>query len=168
MSDIWTKIPNYNNYSVSEDGVVRRDAGYGCRKSRILKPDTDKHGYKKVTLSKNSKQKRFLVHRLVAEAFIPNVENKPHVNHKDSNRLNNRVCNLEWVTPRENQLHAYNFGNKDHSGSRNGRSILKEKDVLEIKSLLSLGKSCKSIATTYGVSYQAINDIRLKRRWRHL
>lgn len=100
---MWKKII-YNeqetNYSISDKGEVRKDANNYIMKLQI------QQGYKHVTLQINKKAKRFRVHRLVAEAFIPNPENKPYVNHIDGNRQNNLVENLEWVTPAENTQHA--------------------------------------------------------------
>lgn len=73
----------------------------------ILKQTKSKYGYLTVGLYKKCKHKVFRVNRLVAEAFIPNPENKPEVNHKDTNKENNHVSNLEWNTRSENQIHAY-------------------------------------------------------------
>lgn len=104
---MWKKII-YNeqetNYSISDKGEVRKDANNYIMKLQI------QQGYKHVTLQINKKAKRFRVHRLVAEAFIPNPENKPYVNHIDGNRQNNLVENLEWVTPAENTQHAVQSG----------------------------------------------------------
>lgn len=104
---MWKKII-YNeqetNYSISDKGEVRKDANNYIMKLQI------QQGYKHVTLQINKKAKRFRVHRLVAEAFIPNPENKPYVNHIDGNRQNNLVENLEWVTPAENTQHAVSSG----------------------------------------------------------
>jgi len=74
--------------------------------SRYLTTFDDGRGYLRVTLCKKRIRQHVGVHRLVAEAFIPNLENKPHVNHKDSNRSNARADNLEWCTPLENSIHA--------------------------------------------------------------
>lgn len=92
------------NYSISDDGEVRKDAT-----NYILKQSLQQ-GYKFVTLLINGKQKRMRVHRLVAETFIPNPENKPYVNHIDGKRDNNNLSNLEWVTPSENTRHAVETG----------------------------------------------------------
>lgn len=91
--DRWVKCPN---------GSIR------CCKGKILKPVTNKYGYLKVGLWKNGKVKNFLVHRLVAEAFLPNPENLPCVNHKDENKLNNNVNNLEFCDCKYN----INFGTR--------------------------------------------------------
>jgi hypothetical protein len=94
----WKNIINYNNYEVSTFGKVRN-----TKTSRILKP-ANNGGYLYVGLS-NTKTKTFPVHRLVAETFIENSENKAHVNHKDKNSLNNHLSNLEWCSPKENNIH---------------------------------------------------------------
>lgn len=104
---MWKKIiidSQETNYSVSSLGEVRND-----QREKILKQATQ-GGYKFVTLSINNRAKRLRVHRLVAEAFISNIEKKPYVNHKDGDRSNNKVENLEWVTPAENTQHAVQTG----------------------------------------------------------
>lgn len=92
------------NYSISSEGQVRNDLT-----NRILKQQIQ-NGYCHCTLSVDKKPKRCRVHRLVAIAFIDNPENKEFVNHKDGNRQNNKVDNLEWVTPSENTKHAIQTG----------------------------------------------------------
>ena len=80
------------------------------RRQKILRQVPDnRRGYMTVSLGA-SPRKTFLVHRLVALAFIPNPERKPQVNHKDGNRINNNLSNLEWVTNKENNLHAWSLG----------------------------------------------------------
>lgn len=91
-------------YSISDIGEVRND-----NRGTLLKL-YEEQGYKTVGLHINKKIKRFRVHRLVALMYIENPENKPYVNHKDGNRSNNCVDNLEWVTPQENTLHAVKTG----------------------------------------------------------
>ena len=101
---IWQILNENNKYEVSDTGVVRR-----IDTKRVLNGCITS-GYRSVKLTfENSKQQRFYVHRLVAEHFIQNSDpkNKTFVNHIDGNKLNNNVKNLEWVSPRENNLHYY-------------------------------------------------------------
>ena len=104
---MWKKIIFNNeetNYSVSDIGEIRNDTT-----NKLLKLSMQQ-GYYQVTLSINKKPKRFRAHRLVAEAFIPNPEHKPYVNHIDGCRSNNHISNLEWCTPAENTQHAVRTG----------------------------------------------------------
>lgn len=104
----WKDIAGYESlYQVSELGDV-----FSFKTGRILKPRlTGKYrNYHTVVLYTNGMNKNFTVHRLVASAFIPNIENKPQVNHIDGNPTNNNVSNLEWATNSENQKHAFKLG----------------------------------------------------------
>lgn len=96
MEEIWKNIKDYPNYMVSNLGRVKSLNYNGTGREGILKPLNNNNGYLKVCLSKNGKMKRYYVHRLVAEAFIPNPNNYPQVNHKDENKQNNCVWNLEF------------------------------------------------------------------------
>lgn len=104
----WRDIPNYEGkYQVSNTGRVR-SLNYGrTGKIKVLKQGTKDNGYKVVVIYKNGKRKKYLVHRLVAQAFIPNPNNYPIINHKDENKTNNAVWNLEWCTYEYN----VNYGN---------------------------------------------------------
>lgn len=107
QEEIWLPIKNYENlYDVSNLGRV-----YSHRTKKILKPSEDKVGYKRTTLQKTHRKdvKRFYIHQLVAIAFLENQENKKYINHKDENKSNNNVDNLEWVTHKEN----CNFGTRN-------------------------------------------------------
>lgn len=115
MEEIWKDIIGYEGiYQVSSNGKVRsvdREVFEPCgkirqHKSRLLKPTVEKVGYELVTLSKSGEIKTFRVHRLVAQAFLENLENKKEVNHKNANKSDNRIENLEWCTSLENNAHA--------------------------------------------------------------
>lgn len=115
--EIWKEIPGYEGvYEVSDFGRVRSSknkttksirSGERKWKQRILRLKTDKNGYKRISLWKNKQPKDFLVHRLVAMAFISKVEGKDYINHIDGQPSNNHVQNLEWCDHRENLMHAF-------------------------------------------------------------
>lgn len=127
MLEIWKDVQGYEGmYQVSNLGNVKSlKDNLGKPRERLRALVTDKLGYKKVDLyKKGDKPKIQLVHRLVAKAFLPNPENKPVVNHKDSNPSNNHVENLEWCTQSENIRHGYKHGNikptRNRLGARTG------------------------------------------------
>lgn len=99
MKEIWTDIEGYDGkYQVSSWGRVRGARG-------IMKPYENHKGYLKIGLIKDGVREKHRVNRLVAKAFIPNFRNYPEVNHKDGNKKNNSVTNLEWVTGKQNREH---------------------------------------------------------------
>lgn len=116
--EIWKDIEGYNGcYQVSNFGnvfvresYVQAWGGAQRKKPRILKSADNGHGYRYVTISVKNKRKNHYVHILVAKAFIPNPEEKPCVNHKNGNKKDNSVGNLEWCTYGENQAHAIKTG----------------------------------------------------------
>lgn len=109
MEEIWKDIEGFEGYyQVSNLGNVKslnrilKDNGGFFIKAGNYKRFEEQTGYKRVALSKNDQNKKFMVHRLVAQAFIPNPENKPFIDHIDGNRANNKVDNLRWSTSKEN------------------------------------------------------------------
>lgn len=104
MSEKWKKLTNGYDYLVSNTGRVRRN---GSSKDHSMR---DANGYLRTDLYKDGKRISRGVHRLVAEAFIPNPDNKPEVNHKNGNKHDNSASNLEWVTQKENARHAWESG----------------------------------------------------------
>jgi hypothetical protein len=94
----------FSGYTIREDGEVRSRFG------RVIRQQPDGAGYARVELWTNGRGRKYLVHRLLAQAFIPNPKGKPQVNHIDGNKANNSLANLEWATQSENQLHAYRTG----------------------------------------------------------
>ena len=110
--EIWAKIKFTNEkYEVSSCGKVRSLNYLGHNKTEELSLSKDNKGYLRVRLfCEDGKRRTFKVHRLVAEAFIENPKNKLYVNHKDGDKTNNIIENLEWVTASENVKHAYEIG----------------------------------------------------------
>jgi hypothetical protein len=116
-------------YFISVDGEVYSTPKDG-KPAKLLKQEVltrSSTNYRRVTLSKNGKVKRFQVHRLVANAFIPNPDNKPFVNHIDNNGENNTITNLEWCTHSENMLHAQVQGRLFESQSKGQKAGAKAK-----------------------------------------
>ena len=105
MKEIWKQVENFENYEVSNFGRVRKN--YKNGKVKYLKPMVTNKGYLCVELWKKSKRKRVKVHRLVAQAFIPNPDDLPQVNHKDLDKRNNHVDNLEFISNRDNCIHYH-------------------------------------------------------------
>lgn len=100
---MWKDVVGYEGlYKVSNDGSVRNE-----ETGAILKEYISPTGYVRVGLNKDGCNKIVMIHRIVAQAFLPNTQNKPCVNHIDGNKSNNSVNNLEWCTHSENELHSY-------------------------------------------------------------
>lgn len=118
MEEAWKIINGFENYEVSTFGNIRN-----IKTQKILALNKEEGRYSFVGLWNNKKRTNCRVHRLVAIAFIPNPDNKPQVNHKNLNKHDNRVENLEWVTPKENMKHKfqqcnYNRGNGFNTGRK--------------------------------------------------
>lgn len=147
-------------YDVFKNGMVRGVSG------RLLRIHKNKNGYIQVNTWNNNKQKTFLVHRLVASAFIPNQDNLPEVNHIDGNKQNNNVTNLEWCTRSENIKHGINNGlipspwknkkGKDHIRSKNVYQIYGGKVINEFG-------SAREAARESGICYGTISNVLIGR-----
>jgi hypothetical protein len=171
MEEKWIEISGYEGkYMVSTFGnilsiekKVKSSRGNGiCHvKEKIVKSFANRNGYFSVLLYSNCFGKRYSLHRLVAQAFIPNPENKPQVNHKDGNKSNNKVDNLEWVTQSENNLHSYNVLNRNRAKKKGADShISKPVSVYSIDDKL-IGEyvSIKDAAIKLGHSNEYISGL---------
>lgn len=136
MEEVWKDIDGYDGYYQvsnmgrvrSVDRIVNGRWGDTFRKGIVLKQKTNNKGYKMVDLHKDGKPKTYQVHRLVAESFIPNPNNNPIINHKDENKLNNHVDNLEFCT----QSYNINYGTRnERSAEKNTNHPSRSKPVLQ-------------------------------------
>lgn len=149
--EVWADIVDWPNYQVSTAGRVRRlMPSYKI----ILKPWLVADYYA-VRLSNINITRDVHIHRLVAETFIPNLENKLQVNHKDEDKLNNTLCNLEWVTPSENMQHAY------HTGLISYDPDIKRIHLAEGNKKLQVGLYCKQLNTYFRSIAQASRELHL-------
>lgn len=156
MKELWRDIEGYENlYQVSSKGRVRSlDRVNSNVKGRVLKYGLQDYRYPNVTLHKNGKQISKTIHRLVAIHFVNNPYDKKQVNHINGIRTDNRMENLEWVSPRENLLHAFDTGlasatkGKDHPSSR--RIIQLDLDGKRIKEYDTVISAAKSLGIRQG------------------
>jgi hypothetical protein len=183
MNEIWKTIEGFDGYEVSNIGNIRsflsRGHRYGLKRKSIphqKKLNKNHKGYYLVGLG----NKKFMVSRLVGEAFIKNIDNKPQINHKNGIKTDNRVENLEWVTASENTKHGWKnglikmsekrmriFKNGDYRrGTLNGRSKLNENQVMAIKSLRNM--KTNTLARIFGVTTTTIRNIQNGKLWKHL
>lgn len=158
MEEIWKDIKGYEGlYQVSNLGDVRNHKG-----KVLSKLKNNGNGYLISCLCKEGKQTNHYKHRLVAEAFIPNPENKPAVNHIDADRSNNKVDNLEWVSTKENIHHTIKLGRKTDIGHNSPNTHLTEQDVLDILHLLNTTKlRQREIGILFNIEQSAISLINL-------
>lgn len=166
---MWKDIQGYEGlYQVSDTGQVRSFKRSGSS-GRILRAYKIR-GYYRVWLSKKNMIRQYPVHRLVAKAFIPNPDVLPQVNHKDGNKLNNQVTNLEWCDNQHNLRHAWNTLGKTSIGSLNGKAKLTERNVVMIRGFKKAhpNVSARVLAQEYGVNRQTILDIWNRKRWAHI
>lgn len=156
-------IKGYSQYMADSVGNLYKDG-------HLIAQHIRKDGYFQASIYKdNGKRVNVLIHRLVLMAFDP-IDKFMQVNHKDGNKQNNNIENLEWVTPAENSQHAYKFKLKlPPKGESNGRSKLTVSQVIEIRRILDSGEmSCKAMARKLNMSDTAIERIKNRYSWRHI
>lgn len=168
----------FPKYEVGDDGSIWSLDYNHTGKRKELRQWLDRDGYSYVILVVNSKRFKRLVHRMVATCFIPNINNKPQVNHKNGVRNDNRVENLEWCTASENALHGFRVngrkvtkiqrdGAKERfSGTKNPKAKVNEAVALSIRRLRSKGDTLKSIAERHGLSKSQVSAIANNKFWK--
>ena len=153
-------MANPNRKNTLEDYEITRDGHViNIHTGKEVKPQINGTGYYRVAIGKKLK----FVHRLVAQKYIPNPENLPQVNHKDGNRLNNCADNLEWVSNRDNSLHALHNGwmriEENHQFAK-----LTRESVAYIKAHPEMSRN--ELAKMFNISPHTISDIRKGRTWK--
>lgn len=152
MSEIWLPIVGYEGlYEVSNYGRIRSLAKNTRirNKDGLMKFKYDTHGYYRVNLTKNKIQKSLLVSRLVAQAFIPNINNLPHVGHEDDNKNNNSVCNLYWADAKENN---------HHNGKMKRLQKAHNKKIKQIAEAISIPVIGTNIVTGEIIEFASMNE----------
>lgn len=175
-NEVWKPITGYSDkYMVSNKGRVKsvsritnHSNGIKSNYSSVLLAYDKSARYYRVTLSYNNSKQRISVHRLVAQEFIENPYNKPYVNHKNGDKLNNEVSNLEWCTHKENMEHASKNLMTTY-GEKNWGAKLTEQQVLEIRRIrqeTNLKK--REIGAMFGVSPACVRELCNGKTWKHL
>lgn len=167
MEEVWRDIKDYEGlYQISSLGRVKSFKG---KTSKIMIGNTNNRGYYLVGLRKDGKRKMFLRHRLVAQAFIPNPNNLPQVNHIDGNKSNNTLKNLEWVNQSENEKHAIKHNlRKPWLNEQNPMSKLKKCQVYFIRRTLRKEFSSKELADMFKITFGSIDKIGRRENWANI
>lgn len=167
MSDeIWAEIPGFKDYLASTKGQI------GSIKNghfKVISQRSHNKGYNRVDLWYENQSKYYLVHKLVTLAFYGKRPKNKEVNHINTNKKDNRLENLEYVTKKENMQHAFRNGLYDKNiGEESNLAKLSNKNVKRIKQLLLENNSPKKISKMYNVHYATIGAIKAGRIWKWL
>lgn len=147
-----------SDYEITPEGtVINKHTG------RILKQQFNDKGYLRFGIMTDKGRRMVLVHRIVAQLYVPNPDNKPQVNHIDGNKSNNKYDNLEWVTNQENRDHAMQHG-LHHTGEQCSWSKLTKEDVIFIRNHPEMKSS--ELSKMFNVSVRTISDVRLYKSWK--
>lgn len=170
MNEIWRDVPGYEGkYQVSNLGRVKSLSYRRSNKEVILKPISNGTGYLQITFCKNGKTERQYVHRLVAEAFIPNPGGLPEVNHKSEVKTENQVWNLEWCTRKYNATFSHTRGRSIQQYSLSGEPVQKWSSALSVEKELGFysssiirccrGKQDKAYGYRWSYSDEMVNNL---------
>lgn len=167
MNETWQIIPNFPDYEASDNGRIRRYTnGTNTSAGHILRPNMSPKGYLNLKLYRERQRFYFSVHRLIAFTFLSDTyfENA-QINHKDGNKANNCVENLEWCTAKENKQHSIKVLGHDHNGENSPNTLLTNEQVLEIHKLLMEGCSSTMIRQSFQISKSVVSRIRRRIAW---
>ncbi len=168
MNEEWKPVSEFPaDYRVSSLGRIKRISASNRADKEFLEGTLAKHGYRVITFTVGNICYQRYLHRIIAAAFIPNPESKRYINHKDGNKENNALDNIEWVTARENLIHrsrvlGLEIGINHHSAK------LDNEKVCAIRELFLAGLSNTQIAAQFLVSRATIGAVRSKRTWFHV
>lgn len=171
IAERWLPVLDWKtHYEVSDRGRVRRIAkGQGAVYGRIFANHLDDWGYPRVILSDAPRRVMPRVHQLVARAFLGECPVGHQHNHRDGDKTNNHIENLEYVTPAANVHHAWRNGLcTPNRGEKHGMSKLRDQDVRDIREFVAAGQSHYAIAVQFGVTRPLIGMIANRKIWRHL
>lgn len=174
----WLPIVGYEGYyEVSDRGRVRSldrevvytDGRVYWYRGKILKCNVNKtNGALMVHLYKGCNRQAHTVHRLVLNAFCPTSNNSLEVNHKNGNRADNSLNNLEWCTRQENMKHGFETGLINNTGTNHGNNVYSDLQIKEAKVMLMNGYSLGQIETKTGVKKATLHQIKAKKQWNHI
>lgn len=172
-NEIWKPIKGFeNSHEVSNMGRVRSldrtDAMGRHIRGKVLCNVQQTSGYYSLWISFHGKNRRYLVHRLVADAFVDNPESKPHVNHKNGIKTDNRAENLEWVTRSENIKHSYEYLGRVSPMKGNHRPATWSRKLTDAQAdtIRKSPKTGRELAAEYGVDPMTISNIRTGKLYR--
>ena len=166
--EIWEDIEGFDGYyQISNSGRLRIPNGRFGPPNRIMKTDPSGNGYALVFLYKKDKSRKAVtVHRLVANAFIPNPENKPQVNHKNGLKTDNQIDNLEWATSSEDRQHAYDIGLKvAPNGERHYSAKL---NSFQVRVIRKSDLSQRELVRIFKVTQPTVRAIINKTTWKQI
>lgn len=158
--ETWVPVPGFNDYEVSQGGVIRRAVKGRWPAGKVLRPGSQTNGYQVVMLWRDRRQHARRVHSVVAEAFLGPRPEGHDVNHRDCDRTNNAASNLEYLTRAENCRHsalADRLGNK-----------LENADIKEIRQLVASGRTQESVGRMFGVTQAIVSKIARRQLWKHV
>lgn len=174
MKEVWKPIKNYDGYEISTQGRIRSWIDNHRQRRQIPKiitPGYSASGYLRYCArnTKTGRRTSWYVHREVARAFLMHFEESLQVNHKDGNKANNNVTNLEMVTCQQNIRHAHaHHLTHPAKGERHGRAKVTQEQVRKIRQLKAQGVPTKQIAQTFGMERHNVWSICRKKTWKHI